>query len=141
MSSSASKSRSSHPHFDDRGTLEWTGSFSLGQAQARREHKLIFIEFGREQCSQCRNLVQNVIPRPEVAALLKQHFVAVASDCDDAEPEVEAIAMNLSDATMLPFVMVTDAEGRFLHGSSGGVDAQTLVRTLERLVAQRQQVR
>lgn len=137
MPSSPSKSRSSHPHFDDRGTLDWTASYSLAQAQAQREGKLLFIEFGREQCSQCRSLVQNVIPRPEVAELLKTHFVALAADCDDAEPEVEALAMQLSDATMLPFVMVADAEGRYLHGSSGAMDAQSLLRILQRLTAGR----
>jgi thioredoxin-related protein len=114
-----------------------TASYSLASAQAKREGKLLFIEFGREQCSQCRALVQNVIPRAEVAAVLKSHFVALASDCDDAEPEVEALALQLSEATMLPFVMVADADGRFLHGSSGAVDAQALLRTLERLVTSR----
>jgi hypothetical protein len=40
--------RIAHPHFDDQGTLDWHTSIADAQAQAKREGKLIFIEFGRE---------------------------------------------------------------------------------------------
>lgn len=38
----------SHPHFDDRGTLDWSTSFDDAKEAARRDGKLILIEFGRE---------------------------------------------------------------------------------------------
>lgn len=37
-----------HPHFDDRGTLNWHTSLSAAREQAGAEGKLVFIEFGRE---------------------------------------------------------------------------------------------
>ncbi len=37
-----------HPHFDDKGTLEWFTSFDEARAAARKEGKLVFIEMGRE---------------------------------------------------------------------------------------------
>lgn len=40
--------RSSHPHFDDRGTLHWHTRFADARAAARREGKGIFVELGRE---------------------------------------------------------------------------------------------
>jgi hypothetical protein len=83
----------------------------------------------------CRSLVQGVVPRPDVAPLLQQHFVALASDCDDPEDEVLRLAEHLEDAQMLPFVLFADADGRFLGGSSGNVLPQTFVKTLERLIA------
>ena len=39
---------SSHPHFDDRGTLTWFTSIADAKAAAAAEGKKIFIEFGRE---------------------------------------------------------------------------------------------
>ena len=39
---------STHPHFDDRGTLLWHTSLEDAKAKAAAEGKLIFIEFGRE---------------------------------------------------------------------------------------------
>ena len=37
-----------HPHFDDKGTLDWYVTLREAQERARAEHKLVFIEFGRE---------------------------------------------------------------------------------------------
>lgn len=37
-----------HPHFDDRGTLDWHTSLSDALAEAKREKKHVFIELGRE---------------------------------------------------------------------------------------------
>lgn len=40
---------SSHPHFDDHGTLQWFTSFAEAKAEAAATGKRLFIEFGREQ--------------------------------------------------------------------------------------------
>jgi thioredoxin-related protein len=126
-----------HPHFDDRGTLDWHTDHAQALAAARAAHKIVFIEFGREACGQCRALVQSVVPHPPIAALLREHFVALASDCDEAEPEVEALAAQLEDAQMLPFVLFADAQGNFLEGTSGPVSPARFEATLRRLAATR----
>jgi hypothetical protein len=77
--------------------------------------------------------VQGVVPRPDVAPLLQQHFVALAADADDLEDEVIELAQKLPDAMMLPFVIFTDSSGKFLEGSSGMVNPATFVKTLQRL--------
>ena len=40
--------RRQHPHFDDKGTLDWHTRFADALAQAKAEKKLVFIEMGRE---------------------------------------------------------------------------------------------
>jgi hypothetical protein len=77
--------------------------------------------------------VQGVIPRPDVAPLLQQHFVALAADADDPEDEVIGLAQRLEDAYMLPFVLFADADGRFLGGSSGMVDPRRFAAQLEEI--------
>jgi hypothetical protein len=77
--------------------------------------------------------VQGVVPRPEVAPLLKERFVALASDADETEEEVLRLAYNLEDAMMLPFVIFTDENGKFLTGSSGAVLPSNFKATLENL--------
>ena len=77
--------------------------------------------------------MQGVIPRPDVAPLLQQHFVALAADADDMEDEVLALARHLHDAMMLPFVIFADSSGKFLAGSSGMVNPTAFVRTLQEL--------
>jgi len=39
---------STHPHFDDKGTLTWFTALEDAKTAAQAEGKLIFIEFGRE---------------------------------------------------------------------------------------------
>jgi thioredoxin-related protein len=122
-----------HPHFDDKGTLDWHRSWAEAAETARREKKLVFVDMGRELCSQCRTLVQSVIPHPEVAPILKERFVALASDADETEDEVLALAENLEDAYMLPFVVFADADGKFVGGSSGATNPLAFRRMLESL--------
>lgn len=123
-----------HPHFDDRGTLSWHTTWKSALAAAKAENKRIFVEFGRLQCSQCRTLVQSVVPRPDVAALLREHFIALAADADESEDEVLELAGHLEDAYMLPFVMFTDSNGTFLHGSSGPVNPISFPDVLRKVV-------
>ncbi len=125
-----------HPHFDDRSTLSWHTKWEDALAEARASQRKIFIELGRELCSQCRSLVQGIVPRPDVAPLLRRHFVALAANADECEPEVLALAGNLQEAEMLPFVLFADSQGRFLEGSSGAVDPKRFVETLQHLTAE-----
>jgi hypothetical protein len=37
-----------HPHFNDKGTLDWHTSWKEALGSAKAQGKLIFIEFGRE---------------------------------------------------------------------------------------------
>ena len=127
--------RRPHPHFDDHGTLDWHTHWSTALEAARAANKLVFIEFGREQCGNCRALVQGVVPHPEVAVMLQQHFIALASDCDVPEEQVSALAEQLPDAMMLPFAIFADAQGRFLAGSEGAQSASGFKALLKRVLA------
>ena len=77
--------------------------------------------------------MEGVVPRPDIGPLLSEHFVALAADADDPEPEVLALAERLEDAMMLPFVLFADAEGRFVDGYSGVVTPPFLLRKLKEL--------
>ena len=75
--------------------------------------------------------MQGVVPRPDVAPILQEKFVALAADADDSEPEVEELAMKLEGAMMLPFVLFCDADGQYLGGTSGMVIPERFVEMLE----------
>ncbi len=122
-----------HPTFDDKGTFDWHTEIGKALSEAQTDGKRLLIEYGREQCSQCRALVQAVLPRPEIAELVASSFVLLAADCDDAEEDVEELALKLEDAMQLPFVLIIDEHGQFLEGFSGVIEPERLRRTLERL--------
>jgi len=46
--SSSPETKRKHPHFDDRGTLDWHTEFAEAQASARTHGRRLFIEIGRE---------------------------------------------------------------------------------------------
>jgi len=125
--------RRHHPHFDDRGTLSWHTRYDDALAQAKRENKKLFIDMGREQCGQCRTLVQAIVPRPDVAPLLQEHFVALSADADETEDAVLKHAYELEDAYMLPFVMFVDGDGKFIEGMSGAVNPISFASRLKRI--------
>jgi hypothetical protein len=77
--------------------------------------------------------VQGVVPHAQIAPLLQAGFIALASDCDDAEEPVELLAGHLEDAYMLPFVIFADRDGRFVSGMSGAINPLTFKRRLEEL--------
>ncbi len=113
---------STHPHFEDRG-LKWHTKLADALAEAKRDNKHVLIEYGREACANCRALVQNVMPHPQIKAELEKKFVLLATDCDSPEPEVRAIgAKHMSHARSLPFVMYLRSDGSFVFGTQGGRD-------------------
>jgi hypothetical protein len=56
--------------------------------------------------------------------------VALAADADAPEEEVRSLAMNVPNARMLPFVMLSDAEGGYLAGHSGLLNQPKLLELL-----------
>ena len=77
--------------------------------------------------------MQSVVPRPDVAPLLQDHFVALAADADDTEDEVMRHAENLAEATMLPFVMFVGPDGEYVDGYSGPTNPISFVARLKRI--------
>lgn len=121
-----------HPHFQDKGALKWFTTLAAAKAVAGPAKKKIFIDYGREACGNCRDVVENVIPTDAVKRAINDGFVAVAIDCDQPDPAVRALgAAHMSFARMLPFLIYTDADGKFLHGTQGGKSASELLADLE----------
>jgi thioredoxin-related protein len=122
---------STHPHFDDKGAVRWHSDYAAAAAEAKAAGKRLFIESGRQACGNCRILVEQIIPRPEVAAALNRDFVCYADDCDDMAPEVRTLGgTHMPFARSLPFVLLADADGKWLGGGSGATTAEALLKLL-----------
>ena len=67
-----------------------------------------------------------------MAPLLERHFVPLAADVDLPETEVHRLLFKLRNASMLPIVILADAEGRFLDGMAGGADPARIKALLEK---------
>jgi len=76
--------------------------------------------------------VQAVLPRPDVAPILQKGYVALAADADLPEADVHRLLFKLKNASMLPIVILADAEGKFLEGLSGVSDPARVRALLEK---------
>jgi len=84
--------------------------------QARREHKLVFIDFTGYACANCHWMRANILSRPEIAAVLK-NFVLLelytdkGDATDDANARLEADKFG-TEAT--PFYAIVDADEKLV---------------------------
>lgn len=109
-----------HPHFADNGALVWYRSLAEAQQVARASNRLIFIESGRLQCTQCRRLVSNIIPQEPIRSRMNAVAVGFADDCDDdASPCKSLLEQSLPGATMLPLCGFVTADLRWVTGWYG----------------------
>jgi hypothetical protein len=122
-------SADSHPYFQDRGALSWCTCLDKARAAAQASQRLIFVEYGRRECRNCRILVERILPN--VKDRLSAACVGLAADCDEPDPRVEAIfRAAMPDASMLPFVGVLTPDLRWVTGWQGGIGADEVVRHL-----------
>ncbi len=124
----ADAGRSSHPYFDDGGTLTWYRRFDDAARAARAEGKLVFVEYGRRICGSCKQLVSTVLPDPRVRSRLSRVAVGLAADCDQPEPFLARLFQREQpSARMLPLVAFLTPDGGYVTGFSGGCDADRLL--------------
>lgn len=116
-----------HPHFDDRGTLEWYRSLDEAQAVARRTGKLIFIDSGRLRCGNCRHLICDVLPSPRIRDRMSRIAIGLSDDIDRPDPRVmQILESGIPNAQMLPLVGFVTPELRWVTGWSGFTDDGTM---------------
>jgi len=89
--------------------------------QARREGKLLFVNFTGYACANCHWMEGNIFPRPEIASALK-NFVLVelytdgTDEASDANQKLEASKFN---TIATPFYAILDANENVIATSAG----------------------
>ena len=84
--------------------------------QARREHKLVFIDFTGYACANCHWMRANTLARPEIAAVLK-NFVLLELYTDNGDATDDANAKLESDkfgTVATPFYAILDLDERLV---------------------------
>lgn len=122
-----------HPHFDDKGALAWQTKFSDAKAAAKVADKLIFVEYGRAACGNCRALAESVLTTAKVKERIGALAIGLAADCDEPESDLQTLLRtNLPDAKTLPFVAFLTPEGTWVDGGSGYQDVAEMLAMIER---------
>ncbi|MEQ1632626.1 MAG: thioredoxin family protein [Planctomycetota bacterium] len=109
-----------HPHFDDGGTLAWQTTFAAAKEAAAKADKLIFVQYGRAACGNCRVLVTEVLTNSAIKQRLGEVAIGYAVDCDQPDSDIRDMLLSkIPDAKMLPFIAFLTPTGEWVNGASG----------------------
>jgi thiol:disulfide interchange protein len=88
--------------------------------QARREGKLVFVNFTGYACANCHWMESNMFPRPEIAAALRNFvLVELYTDGTDADSEKNVALENAKFQTIAtPFYAIMDADEKVIATSA-----------------------
>nr|WP_121271889.1 thioredoxin fold domain-containing protein [Pedobacter schmidteae] len=100
------------------------GSWVEIKAQAKKENKLIFLDFYTVWCAPCKKMAMEIFPLPEVGAFYNQHFINVKVDAEKGEGIILAKTYRPSG---FPTLVFTDAEGKQLYRTTGAENAAELI--------------
>ena len=110
---------------------KWYIDLAEGQAAAKRENKLVFIDFtGSDWCGWCMKLKSEVFTTPEFVNYARTNLVLVEIDLPRFKPiSPEALAKNEAlqvkfRAEGLPTLIVLDAQGKELWRLGGYAEAK-----------------
>ncbi len=121
---------------------EWLTDLSKAQAQAKRENKLVLMDFnGSDWCPPCKALRKNILSSREFLDYAKKNLVLVDVDFPrhTAQPaELKKANQALSEKFGIdgfPTIVVLNGEGKELKKSSGygGQTTKDFISELEKL--------
>lgn len=105
---------------------EWTEDYAAAQAQAKKEHKLILLDFtGSDWCGWCKKIDRDVFSTPKFKEFADKNLVLVTVDFPHNRPISDAVkAQNksLSDKYSVdgfPTLIVIDADGKTVFQQVG----------------------
>lgn len=126
-----------HPFFLDRHAVAWHAHLGEARTAATATGRHIFILHSRPGCEASRSLVEKIIVKDEIAEVLREHFVCVASDARALEDEVSALLGALSKQEPTPLCIYLASDGRLLHSTAGGRPAAVLLRDFTEALARK----
>ncbi|HWW40815.1 thioredoxin fold domain-containing protein [Pedobacter sp.] len=104
------------------------GTWAEIKAQAKKENKLIFLDFYTVWCAPCRKMAREVFPLPEAGDFYNKHFINVKVDAEKGEGITLAKEYRPSG---YPTLVFTDTDGKQLYRTTGAESAQELIKHAE----------
>src|SRR4051812_9653367 len=107
-----------HPYFTS--GLAWQVALAEALAEAKTRGVRVFVAHGHRFCSGTRALVERTLAKEEVEEMAARHFVALASDSENLQPEIAAILEKLPKREPTPVCVYLDTDGKVLLSTAGG---------------------
>lgn len=105
-------------------------SFDQGIEAAKRENKLLFVDFHTSWCGPCKRMAREVFPQKEVGDYMNSHFVCLAIDAEKGEGVALAKTYKV---TAYPTLAIINPDKSLKGTVIGYRDPQQLTNELERI--------
>ncbi len=99
------------------GVLAWQDSYKKGLSQAADQNRDILINFTGANCTNCRDMEQNVFPKPQIQAAMHP-FVRLELYTDRERPDDRrhaALQQQLTHTATLPVYAILSPQGKVLR--------------------------
>jgi thiol-disulfide isomerase/thioredoxin len=100
------------------------GDWSSVKAKAKKENKIIFIDFYTSWCGPCKMLSKNIFPQKAVGDFYNKNFINYKVDAEKGEGPKLAQKFGVK---AYPTLIFADTNGEFLHQGVGGMQAEALI--------------
>jgi hypothetical protein len=124
-----------HPYFSS--GLSWQVHLADAMAEALPRDARILVVHGHRSCAGTRGLVERTMAKEEVEEMVTKHFITVASDSEQPEPELAALLAQLPRREPTPVCIYLDAGGKLLSSTAGGRPAAVLLNDLLGAISKR----
>lgn len=105
--------------------VEWRDDLEAAQEQARRENRLVLLEFDAVGCGYCRQMDGEVFSRPEVLPLLED-FIPVRLDMNRDRANARRFRVEA-----VPAILVLSPSGRVMDSFVGARSFQDFRKFIE----------
>lgn len=109
--------------------VEFLPSTAEAQARATQEGKLYFVHFTASWCVPCQWMEENIFVDDAVSTFVKDHYLAVKMDFDDAN---SANYKKRYQVTSLPSLLVFNAKGELIDQYKTSLSKDELLQILEK---------
>ena len=89
--------------------------FEKASAMAKKEKKLLFLDFGSPRCSPCLFMKNNIFTIDSVADFVNARFISV----DYTEGEEKSRLSQIYSVNTEPVFLIVDADGNLMHRTEG----------------------
>lgn len=104
-------------------------SFAEAQKAAKKEKKLIFVDFYTSWCGPCKYMANTIFPKKAVGDFMNDKFVCVKYDAEKEEADL----VNRSNLQAYPTFIIFNADGTEVNRKVGGGSAESFIADMDRL--------